>query len=124
MALTINHAVLEAAVLALLEPRVKRFTDALQDKLSHEGSGLLHVGNPNRSSTPDEFPAAQTRALRDSIGFEPAGHLTFASGSFESRNAEGYKHGERLENTPVGMGGRRWAEKAFHDPELRAELLK
>ena len=124
MALTINYAALDAYLESLIEPRVERFTDAFQEKLSHEGSGLLHVGNLNRSSTPDEYPAEQTQALRDSIGYEHTGPLAYASGSFESKDAEGYKHGEQLENIPISKGGRRWLEKAYHDPELQAELLK
>ena len=122
--LVLNLPALDAYLEHLIEPRVKRYADALQEKLSHEGSGVLHIGNANRSSTESEYPALQTAALRNSIGYERTGPLTYAVGSFESKDAEGYKHGQELENTPISKGGRRWIAKAFHDPELQAELTR
>ena len=122
--LIINYALLETTLETLLTPRVQRYTALLKEKMCHEGTGLLHVGNVNRSSMPSEYPAQQTAALRDSIGFARTAPLTWEAGSFASNNAEGYRHGEMLNNKPISRGGRRWVTKAFHDPELQAELRK
>lgn len=122
--LTVNSALLETTLETLLTPRVQRYTALLREKLNHEGTGLLHVGNVNRSSTPSEYPAVQLANLRDSLGFARTGPLTWQVGSFASNNAQGYAEAEMLNNKPVSRGGRRWVTKAFHDPELQTELMK
>ena len=122
--LTVDHALIQAHIEDVIKARVERYTDLLRDKMNQKGSGLLHIGNANRSSTPDEFPAVQVGNLRDSIGFVHSGPLAWNVGSFASNNAEGYAEGEMLNNKPVSRGGRRWVTMAYHDPELQAELSK
>ena len=122
--LTVNYALLETTLETLLTPRVQRYTALLKEKLNQEGTGLLHIGNRNRSSTPDEFPSVQVGNMRDSIGFARTAPLTWEVGSFASNNAQGYAEAEMLNNKPISRGGRRWVTKAFHDPELQTELRK
>ena len=122
--LTVDYALLEAHLENLLRPKVDRYTALLKEKMSQEGTGLLHIGNVNRSSTSSEYPAVQLANLRDSLGFVHSGPLAWNVGSFASNNAQGYAEGEMLNNKPVSRGGRRWVTMAYHDPELQAELGK
>lgn len=123
MSLIIN----EALLLATLEKHLQRHADAggawLIEALSHPGSGRHYMGNPNPSSTPDEMPAPQTRALIDSIDVRPAGRLASAIGSFADQDAEGYAHALDLESSPPDRGGRQFLERTLHDADFHRALL-
>lgn len=124
MALTLYPAVLEAYLDHLIEVRadagLKWFVD---DALSRPGTGLLHIGNPNQSSKEGEYPAEQLGALKRSFDARPAGRLTWAIGSFEDKDAEGYGHAVELESREPEKGGRYFIEKALAEGELAGVLL-
>jgi hypothetical protein len=121
--MTINHALLDAYLERLIEARAHAVGAQLIEDLSHPGQGTLHEGNVNTSSMPGDYPAIQTGALIESINVVPAGHLTYAVGSFEDQSAEGFAHAVELESRPPSMGGRAFLEKALHDPEIHQAAL-
>jgi hypothetical protein len=122
--MTLDFAAIEALVGREIERRAHKAGAWLVDQLSQEGSGVLYEGNPRRSSTPDEYPAAQTEALVGSIDVRPLSPLTQAVGSFADTNAEGYAHALDLETSPPSQGGRPFLEKAVADPELRRVMME
>lgn len=119
---TLNEAALQLAVAAALSGRADRAGAWLVDALSQEGSGLLHEGNPRRSSTPEEMPAPQTEALLHSIDVRQEDARSYAVGSFADMDAEGYAHAEELESRPPSAGGRAFLEHALADPDLQQTL--
>lgn len=119
----INHPAIEAYLDALMERHVEAGKDWLIEALSQEGTGILHHGNPRRSSTQDEYPAEQLGNLRASIDAQQVGRLTYAIGSFASKNAQGYAEAVQLESRPPSEGGRHWVEMAAADPEFRRAIL-
>ncbi|WP_407543782.1 hypothetical protein Q0M94_28280 (plasmid) [Deinococcus radiomollis] len=120
----INEPALEAALNAILAERADAAKLWLRDDaLNRPGTGLLHSYSPNQSSSQTEYPAEQTGALRSSIDARQVGPLTFAIGSFEDLDAEGFRHAEELESRPTGMGGRHFLERALAEGELAHVLL-
>lgn len=120
----INHAILDAYLESILAQRAEAglrwFVD---DALSRPGTGLLHMGNPNQSSAPGEYPAAQTDALKRSMDARPAGALTYELGSFEDKDSDGHAHALSLESRPTSAGGRPFIEKALAEGELAHVIL-
>ena len=114
--MVINHAILDAYLDTLLEAHVNAGKDWLITALSQEGSGILHAGQPNRSSTEQEMPAVQQGHLRDSIDAVQIGRLAHAIGSFESADAEGYAEAMSLVSRPPSQGGRDFISMAAADP--------
>ena len=90
----------------------------LQEKLSQEGSGMHHEGNPNRSSAPGEYPAEQTRALRDSVNILQMGPFEVAFGVFDAPD-----YALKLEYEPPSRGGRPFMSMALVDPEIHQAAL-
>lgn len=119
----INHPAIEAYLETLLEQRAEAGKDWLIEALSQEGTGILHHGNPRRSSKVDEYPAEQRSKLKASIGQQPAGRLARAIGSFASEDAEGYAEAVELESREPAAGGRHFIEMAAADPEFRRAIL-
>jgi len=79
---------------------------------------MHHEGNPNRSSAPGEYPAEQTRALRDSVGIATMGPLEVTFGVFDAPD-----YALKLEYDPPSQGGRPFMSMALHDPEIHKAAL-
>ena len=122
--LVLNEAVLTAHLERLLERRADGGGAYLVEVMSHPGEGTMHPGNVNPSSLQGEYPAIQTAALIESIDVRKARRLAFAIGSFADQNAVGFEHAVELESRPPSQGGRAFLEKALHDPEMHAAILK
>ena len=88
--------------------------DVLQEKLSGGGSGTQYPGQPNRSSTPGEYPAEQTGQLRDSISARRAGELRAQFGSI----IDPPDHNIDLHFKPPDEGGRPYMDDALHDRDI------
>ena len=104
--------------------------DVLRDKLSGPGSGRQHPSLPNRSSSPGEYPAEQTGALRDSIAAEPAVEGRARFGPIHDPPVEaGYLHfssGQELallHFRAPDMGGRPFMDDARQDRDIHAAAL-
>lgn len=120
----INLAAVDAYLEVIMAERAEAARLWLKDDaLNRPGTGLLHAGNPNPSSSAGEYPASQLENLRGSIDARSVGHLTFALGSFEDLNAQGHAEAVKLESLPESKGGRHWLEKALAEGELAHVLL-
>lgn len=104
-----DFTALEAHLQGIVEAAAEASANFLRDRLAGPGTGVQHPGLPNRSSTPDEYPAEQSGDLLESIDARPAGRLTEAVGAFDAP-----MHAFKLEFMD---DGRPWASKAVHDPE-------
>lgn len=89
--------------------------EVLRDKLSQEGSGRHHGGQPNRSSAPGEYPALQTGDLRDSIAAQEAGDLRARFGALNDPPPEALF----MQVLPPDQGGRPYLDLAYADEDVR-----
>lgn len=114
-----NFAALDAFLGNLLDGVAEETADFLREELEGEGTGIHHPHLPNRSSSPQEYPAEQMGDLVRSIGWERTGPWTREVGSIHEPIPA---HGFLLEVRPVSKGGRPWASRALVDPRLYARL--
>jgi hypothetical protein len=82
-------------------------------------SGIKHASLPNRSSSPDEFPAYQYGDLYDSIDAQRIGLLTCGVGSFYAP-PEAFK----LEFFATANGGRKWLSRTLEDPAAQDAMTQ
>ncbi len=88
--------------------------DVLQEKLSGPGSGRQYPGQPNRSSSPGEYPAEQTGQLVDSISARRAGELRAEFGSI----IDPPEYNLDLHFKPPDEGGRPYMDDALQDRDI------
>jgi hypothetical protein len=117
---SVDFSLVEALVKARLEAAGAAAAAYLKDALSQEGSGTQHPGLPNRSSSPEEYPAGQSMALAESIASQPGPGLSVTVGALIDPPPEALS----LLLKPPGAGGRDWLGKAFHDPDLHQAALE
>ena len=117
--MTVNLAIVDSLIKQRIESAARGAADYLREALSQEGSGIQHPGLPNRSSTIDEYAAAQSARLAASITAQPSPGLTAQVGALDNPPPEALK----LIITPPSQGGRDWLTKAFHDPLLHQAAL-
>ena len=94
--------------------------EVLRDKLSQEGSGRHHGGQPNRSSAPGEYPALQTGDLRDSIAPQEVGDLHARFGPLANPPPEAVL----MQVLPPDQGGRPYLDLAYADEDVRDAVLR
>lgn len=92
--------------------------ESLQEKLSGGGSGVQYPGQPNRSSSENEYPAEQQGDLRDSI---QAVHLEGTRSAFGSVDGPDYLLA--LHYKAPGNGGRPFMDDAKHDRDIHRAML-
>jgi hypothetical protein len=121
--MSIDLPVLDAYLEHLLASHVHAGATWLDTALSQPGQGIHHPFLPNPSSAVGDMPAEQLGHLKDSIGFEQSGPLTFILGSLESLDAEGAAEALELETRPPTMGGRPFLTMTLNDPDFHHALL-
>ncbi len=92
--------------------------EALRDALSRPGSGVQYAGQPNPSSTPDEYSAEQSGDLQRAVESATTGPLSAAFG-FGVNGGEIPPQAVFQEFRPISAGGRANLAKAVHDPVIQ-----
>ena len=118
--MAVFYGVLDVILKAHMEAAGEAAAAYLKDALSQAGSGVQYPGQPNRSSSPEEYPAGQSLRLAESIASQPGPGLTVEVGALIDPPPEA----PALLLKPPSAGGRDWLGRAFHDEQLHRAALE